>query len=216
MQTKYGLPVANADNVFNILRWVGITKWNRILKEDSAEKEKEKDLKYMPQIQVVSFKSPGGKLFEGFQVSGTNGVRVFTLVDGFVPICGEFQHGCEDVILDLPGGQINDGEDCATCAKREFEEETGISLEKVFPLGLRGTTINARRTKARNFSFIGIPKKPIVCKSQRLDDNEHLKVVLVSLEDWLKLIEREFAQSYSASTTFLALRRLGWGECYEY
>lgn len=33
--------------------------------------------------------------------------------------------------------------------------------------------------------------------------------VLLSLEDWLKLIERELVQCYSASTTLLALRKLG-------
>lgn len=217
MKTKFGLPVANADNVFEILRSLGIVRWDRAgepisvidyLKESLDEEEK-RDLKYLPRVEVVGFNAPGAGMFRGFQLSGIHGVRVFALIDGFVPICGEFQHGCEDIILDLPGGHIEDEEDYAICAKREFEEEVGLTLEKVIPLGSRGMTINARRTKARNFSFIGILKKPIVCKSQRLDGNEHLKVILVSLDDWLKLIEQEFAQSFSVATTFIALRKGG-------
>lgn len=215
MKTKFGLPLANADNVFEVLRSLGIVRWDKVgnpmsvtdyLKENLDEEEK-RGLKYLPRVEVVGFNVPGARPFRGFQLSGIHGVRVFTLIDGFVPICGEFQHGCEDIILDLPGGHIEDEEDHAVCAKREFEEEVGLTLEKVVPLGLRGMTINARRTKARNFSFIGTLKKPIVCKSQRLDGNEHLRVVLVSLEDWLKLIEQEFVQSFSVATTLLALRR---------
>lgn len=217
MKMKYGLPVADADNIFEILRSVGIVKWDRAgdsiavadyLKEDLAEEEK-KNLKYAPHVKVANFNGPGGKLFRGFQWSGVHsGVRVFNLIDEFIPICGEFQHGCEEIVLDLPGGHIEDEEDYAACAKREFEEETGIGLEKVISLGSRGMLIVARRTNSRNFSFLGIAKNPVVLRNQCLDRNEHLRTVLVSLDDWLKLIEREFVQSYSASTTFLALRKL--------
>ena len=68
--------------------------------------------------------------------------------------------------------------------------------------------IAARRISSRNFSFIGIVSNPVVLERQKLDADEHLKVVLISLDDWLKLIDREIVQSYSASTTLLALRRL--------
>lgn len=217
LKTKYGLPVANADNVFEVLRSVGIVKWKRIgdpvaiadyLKMDLTEEEN-KDIKYLPQVEVAGFQSPNGELFKGFQFSGMSGVRVFTLIDEFIPVCGEFHHGCEEIILDLPGGHIESEEDYAVCAKREFEEEVGMILEKVIPLGSRGVFIHARRTKAKNFSFLGVTKDPMIFQKQYLDRNERLKVVLVSLDDWLKLIEREFVQSYSVSTTLLALRRLG-------
>lgn len=217
---KYGLPVSDADNIFKVLRSIGIVKWEKVRASISAADylengladETKDSLKYAPQVQVIGFRSPKGNLFNGFQVSGISGVRVFTLVDGLVPVCGEFQHGCDDIVLDLPGGHIEDEEDYATCAKREFEDETGMVLEKVVSLGSRGMLINARRTKAKNFSFLGELRKPIIRREQRLDSNEHLGAVLVSLDDWLKLIEREFVQSYSTSTTFLALRKLG--ECH--
>lgn len=215
---KYGLPVVNAENIFEVLKSLGVDRWSRIgtptavadyLKGDLT-KEEEKDLKYLPQVEVADFNAPGGTFFRGFRLSGIHGTRVFTLIDdGFVPVCGEFQHGCEEVVLDLPGGHIEGDEDPVVCAKREFEEESGLILERVIPLGSRGMTINARRTKARNFSFIGVIREPLVFKSQNLDRSEHLKVVLVSLDDWLELIESEFVQSYSVATTFLALRRKG-------
>lgn len=218
MKTKYGLPVANADNVFEVFRSLGIVKWDRVegsvavvnyLKEDLTE-EKNKNLKYIPRVKVANFNGPGGKLFRGFQWVGINsGVRVFTMVDEFIPICAEFQHGCEEIVLDLPGGCIENGEDHAACAKREFEEETGVDLEKVISLGSRGVFMVARRTKAKNFSFLGIVKKPVALRNQNLDRNEQLQTVLVSLNDWLKLIEREFVQSYSITTTVLALRKRG-------
>lgn len=214
---KYGLPIADADNIFKVLKSVGVVKWEKVRDpmpaadyfENGLAGEMKEGLRYAPQVQVIGFRSPGGSLFDGFQVLDFNGARVFTLIDGFVPVCGEFQHGCEEVVLDLPGGHIEDGEDYTTCAKREFEDETGMVLKKVVSLSSRGMLISARRTTARNFSFLGELRKPMVCRDQRLDSNEHLGAVLISLDDWLKLIEREFVQSYSASTTFLALRKLG-------
>lgn len=219
---KYGLPVANAGNIFEILRSLGVDKWNRIgkpiavadylngaLTRGGLTEEENKNLKYLPQIKVANFNDSNGRVFRGFQLSGIHGVRVFALINGFVPVCGEFQHGCEEVVLDLPGGNIEEGEDCATCAKREFGEEVGLTLEKVFPLGSSGILINARHRKSRNFSFFGIVKIPEIPYRQYRGTDECLGTVLVSLDDWLKLIEREFVQSYSVCTTFLALRRRG-------
>ena len=68
--------------------------------------------------------------------------------------------------------------------------------------------IAARRLESRNFSFIGVASDPVKLVSQKLDANEYIKTVLISLDDWLKLIDREMTQAYSASTTLLALRWL--------
>lgn len=216
LKTKYGLPLANADNIWKVIRSSGIANWKTVADPIAVEDYPETNLtsqeikiKRRLQVEVSQFLTPSGETFKGFRLSGGKGTRVFTLLDEeFIPICAEFQHGCGEVLFDLPGGVMEPGEDPTVCAKREFEEESGIVLKNIISLSSVGMPVVARYFQARSFSFIGIASDPIELKLQKLDANEHLKVVLVGLDDWLKLIEREMVQAYSASTTLLALRRL--------
>lgn len=217
LKTKYGLPLANIDNILEIIQLSGVANWKTIADSVAVEDypevkltNQEIEIKRKLRVKVSRFLSPSGEVFMSFLLpySG-NGTRVFTLLDGeFIPICAEFMHGCGEVLFDLPGGVMEPGEEPIVCARREFEEESGIVLENIISLSSVGMPIAARRLKARNFSFMGIAGNPIIVKPQKLDASEHLKIVLISLDDWLKLIDREMVQSYSAGTTFLALRRL--------
>ncbi len=218
MKTKYGLPIASADNVFDVLKSIGIVKWRTsdnpmsvsdYLKQELSLEEK-RNLKYLPKIEVATFVDPKGKFFRGFRSVGYSGSVVFTLLPGnLVVVCAEFMHGCEEVILDLPGGMIEPGENPSIRAKKEFEEESGVMLKDVISLGSTGTTPVARQFNSRNYSFIGVEIDPIVVEKQNLDENEYLGVVLVHLDDWLKLIDRERVDGKSVIATFKALRKLG-------
>ncbi len=218
MKTAFGLPVANADNIFDVFKSLGMVKWEKCgepipiqdyLKRELSEEEV-KDLRYMPKIEVAHFLDPSGKVFRGFRSRGYNGVVVFTILPGdLVPVCAEFRHGCEEIMLDLPGGLVESGEeDPAVRAKKEMEEESGIVLDHVIPLSSIGTVLFARQMNSRNFSFIGVPKEPIVVRKQDLDLSEYLKIVLAPLGEWLTLIDRERVDSHSVVTTMMALRHL--------
>jgi ADP-ribose pyrophosphatase len=219
MEKKFGLPVANSDNIFDILTSLGIVKWKMTekpiatsdyLRLELNDLERSR-LKYMHKAEVVTFIDPDGKTFRGFRAIGGNGSVVFTILPGnLVVVCGEFMHGCEEVMLDLPGGMIEpEDEDPSVRAKKEFEEESGIVLEKVIPMSPRGTTLFARRVVSRTYSFLGLPSEPVLTNEQNLDDTEYLGVVLVPLDEWLKLIDMERVDGKSVVTTFKALRRLG-------
>lgn len=219
MKKKYGLPLVNADNVFEISKSLGIVKWkmfeNPILVSDylkqNLSQEEKRNLKYLPKVEVATFTNPKGKIFKGFRFfECVGGSVVFTLLpDNLVVVCAEFMHGCEEVMLDLPGGMIENGENPSVRAKKEFEEESGIMLKEVISLGSIGTTPFARQLNSRNYSFIGIETNPIIVKKQNLDENEYLGVVLIHLDDWLKLIDRERVDGKSVIATFKALRKLG-------
>lgn len=47
----------------------------------------------------------------------------------------QFRHGTEKIILEIPGGMIDDGEEPEAAAKRELLEETGYSSEEFVYLG---------------------------------------------------------------------------------
>ena len=217
MKTKYGLPIANADNVFDIFKSLGVFKWkmskNSIpasdyLKQELSQEEKI-SLKYLLKVEVATFIDPKGKIFPGFRAICNGGSVVFTLLPGnLVVVCAEFMHGCEEVMLDLPGGMLEPGEDPSVRAKKEFEEESGVALKEVISLGSAGTTTFARQLNSKLYSFMGIETEPVIVGKQNLDENEYLGVVLVHLDDWLKLIDKEKVDGKSVITTFRALRKL--------
>lgn len=217
LKKKYGLPVVSKNNIFSVLDELGLKAWQSTKKPVPLEQYKQrylseaqrKELDYAPKIEVATFCTPHGDQWCGFRTIGRHGTVIFCLLpDNLIPICAEFRHGCEVISINLPGG-VYTTENPEECAKREFEEETGIYLEKLVALTTNGVPLDARRSNTRNFSFFGVPTNPIVVKDQILDKNEFLQRLLIPLDDWLRLIEEDLVQDgYSIVTTFLALRKL--------
>ncbi len=219
MGHRFGIPIVTAERIFLDLEQLGISRWKKtepplplaeFLKRTLTDFDRQ-NLRFAPKVEVASFRNPlDQSIFRGFRTLGSHGSVVFSLLPGdLIPICSEFRHGCETISLNLPGGTIGQ-ETPEVCAKREFEEETGISLGELIPLTTHGVPLDARSSIRRNFSFIGVPQEPIQAQSPQLDSSEVLRVVLISLEDWLKLIERDqVSDGFSIITTFLALRKLG-------
>lgn len=227
MKTRYGFPVVNSRNIFRILASLGVKSWSlienpvslsdyskRLLNQEQIEEIK----KYSPEIEVLVLKDPRDKPFAGFRPvwKHGDGCGVFTILPGdLIPISAEYRHGSESVSLGLPGGTMNiddkgKWEDREKCAKREFEEETGILLKKVIPLDAHGTPVSARQMKLASHSFLGVLPKSLVFKKQKLDKNEFLQVILIPLNEWIKLIRLGMVnEGSSIFATFLALLKLG-------
>lgn len=51
--------------------------------------------------------------------------------DGDVILVRQFRSGPEDVMLEIPAGKMEPGEDPALCAARELEEETGCTAREL-------------------------------------------------------------------------------------
>ncbi len=213
-----GLPVINQKNVHTLLKVYAVGNFRKLspavpiktyLKKKLTERER-RELTFVPKIEVVRFNDPRGKRFTGFRCACKNGVLIFTLLPGnMLPICAEFRHGCEEVMLNLPAGLIEpDDASPKTRAKKEFEEETGIALQKLIPLNSKGVPIDARMLTRKNFFFLGVPKIPLTVKPQRTHEGEFVARFLVHLDDWMKFIEQGIVDDCSIAGTLLALRKL--------
>lgn len=226
IETILGFPLVNAGNVFYVLADLGIKAWPLLeppitldayrARNLNAVQRKELD-RFSPKIEVAVFQNPDHEPFASFRPRwhSNNGTHVFTLLPGdLLPVAAAFRHGAEVISLILPGGMLEKNDvSLAWRAKKEFEDETGIMLASVQPLTTEwdsGTPLSAQQMPMRSSGFLGKLRLPLVINSQKLEEREFLKIILIPLTDWLKLIYSGQVQEASPIvTTFLALHKLG-------
>ena len=70
---------------------------------------------------------PDGSVVENYYVREHAGFSVTFAITGNneVVFTRQYKHGIGDVVLELPAGMLEPGEDPLACARRELEEETG-------------------------------------------------------------------------------------------
>ena len=77
-----------------------------------------------------------GKAATFYVVENPDWVNVIALTaDKQVVLIEQFRHGSEEIILEIPGGMLDENEDRETAAKRELLEETGFSSDEFVYLG---------------------------------------------------------------------------------
>lgn len=217
-KNAHSLPVVNPKNLPAFLRACAVGNFRKLspavpietyLKRKLTPRER-RELRFVPKIEAVRFNDPRGRRFTGFRCACKNGALIFTLLpEDMLPICAEFRHGSEKVMLNLPAGLIEQNDASPkTRAKKEFEEETGIALQKLIPLNSKGVPIDARILTRKNFFFLGIPKVPLTVRSQRTHEGEFVARCLVGLDDWMKFMEEGLVDDCSIAGTLLALRKL--------
>jgi ADP-ribose pyrophosphatase len=88
-------------------------------------------------VTTRTYRMPDGSLSEwDIHTIGFTTVGVLALTDDDrVVLARQFRPGPAAVLLDLPGGIVDPGEDLLTAAARELREETGFSCASVEPAG---------------------------------------------------------------------------------
>ncbi|OGF52113.1 hypothetical protein A3I27_02550 [Candidatus Giovannonibacteria bacterium RIFCSPLOWO2_02_FULL_43_11b] len=214
----YGLPVMNLQNFSGLMRARKVASFRKLTKTISFEEylkneltqDEKKELRFAPKTEVVKFRDPNGNTFTGFRSAHKSGVLIFALLPGnLLPICAEFRHGSEKVVLNLPAGLIEPTDaNPKVAAKREFREEIGITLKKLIPLNSGGVPIDARVSTRKNFFFLGMPALPLKVKKQRLEKSEFAARFLIHIDHWLALMKLGIVDDCSMAATLLALKKL--------
>lgn len=88
-------------------------------------------------VNTRTYRMPDGSVSEwDIHAIGFTTVGVLALTDDEgVVLARQFRPGPAAVVLDLPGGIVDPGEDLLTAAVRELREETGYSCESIEPAG---------------------------------------------------------------------------------
>lgn len=74
---------------------------------------------------------PNGRPCKRELVEHPGGASVLCIIEGRAVLVRQFRYAYGEELLEIPAGKLSEGEDPASAAKRELEEETGLIAEKL-------------------------------------------------------------------------------------
>jgi len=127
------------------------------------------------------------------------------LSESDVLLIRQYRHAAGGMILEVPAGKLDPGEDPETCARRELEEETGRRAQRLEKLGWIWTTPGFTDEQIHLFAGFDlqlVERNPV--------DDEIIDLVPMSLADALDRVWRgEITDAKSAVALVHAARRFG-------
>lgn len=103
--------------------------------------------------------------------------------NGNIIFVRQYRHPANDMVLEIPAGTFEEGEDPYECALRELEEEIGYKADGLTYINWSYVSVGI--CTERIYLYIAEKLKPGV---QHLDDDEFVEVERYSLEDALAMI----------------------------
>ncbi|ULQ54332.1 NUDIX hydrolase [Flavihumibacter fluvii] len=136
----------------------------------------------------------------------TSATALALTADNRVLMVKQYRHPIGEVILETPGGFIDEEEDFTTGMQRELLEETGYAFDSIDYLG----RVAANPGVLNNYTELYLAKGGVKQKDQQLDHNEEIEVVEISLDELIAMVMRqEIKQSLHVNCIFFALLKMG-------
>ena len=105
--------------------------------------------------------------------------------EGEVIMVRQFRYAFGQVLLEIPAGKLEPGEDPLRAALRELEEETGTVAEKIEHIGELYTTVAILDEKIHMYLATGL-----TCKNAHPDEDEFLEVEKIPLPTLVDMVMR--------------------------
>jgi ADP-ribose pyrophosphatase len=155
-------------------------------------------------VRIDTCELPDGKVIEGFVLEYGDWATVIALTrQQEVVMIRQYRHGAQKVILELPGGAMEPGDERPLqAARRELLEETGYASDTFIQIGCASPN-PANQTNLVYF-FLALDAEKIA--PQNLDGTEEIEVLLKPLEELIAMAKHsELLQSMQVSAVFFAL-----------
>ncbi|MCI0551229.1 MAG: NUDIX hydrolase [Anaerolineae bacterium] len=160
-----------------------------------------------PRFRLDQVELPNGKQLQAtiFEFRSWANILAITKNNEAVLI-RQYRHGVQDVMWEIPGGVVEDGEDPIEGVKRELLEETGYTSTNIVPLG-KFYPNPALQTNTM-YCFLALDAEKVA--EQHLDGAEEIEVRLVLVDELIPMIRRgEFPHALQVAALFLAFAHLG-------
>jgi len=135
-------------------------------------------------IDSATVELPDGTIGRRDVMCHPGGVGVLAVDDQLnVYMVRQYRYGAADVLLEIPAGKLNYGEDPLECGKRELEEETGLVCENLISLGELYPTPAISSEKIYIYLAREFTKGKV-----HLDEDEYLNVEKMSFLDLYNMV----------------------------
>jgi 8-oxo-dGTP pyrophosphatase MutT (NUDIX family) len=123
-----------------------------------------------------------------------------------VVLVRQYRHGVQEVLLELPGGVVDEGESPLEGAKRELMEETGYKAGQIIEVG----KFYPNPAIQQNILYCYLATDVEWAGEQDLDESEEIEVVLVPLDELVEMVKQgKLLHALNVAAIFQALVHLG-------
>lgn len=150
---------------------------------------------------------PNGKILDDYflWLSGDVAMVVPVTADGKMVLVKQYKYGADEEVIEFPAGFVDAKEDPESAARRELEEETGYSADKLELLG----EFSLSPTKSDGKTFLYLARGAVRTKEAKFDVSEDIEILVRPKEEVMGMVEKgEIKVSDSVAAFFLAIKKL--------
>lgn len=161
---------------------------------------------FRPRFRLDKVELSNGNILDATVLELSAWANVFAVTKNQeVVLIKQYRHGVQDVLWEIPGGVVEDGEEPLIGVKRELLEETGytasefIQVGKIYP--------NPAFQTNTMYCFLALNAERVA--EQNLDGGEDIEVHLVPMDELLAMTKRgEFPHALQVAALFHAFAYL--------